>query len=152
MPTIVQAAVDAFAKRAGMAKKSGTWYLPRDETILVLNLQKSNYATRYYLNVGIWLRPVDPADFPKEPACHIRTRLSRLAPDATHADRLLDVEWVAAHGDALDELDLLLKTTIGPVIDATESLAKLRSDAGQSFLKRALLTAGAQRVLADGAP
>lgn len=152
MPTLVQATVDAYAKGAGMTKKSGSWYLPRDETVLVLNLQKSNYAARYYLNVGVWLRPLAPADFPEEQACHIRTRLGQLVSDDTHADQLLDVEWVTAHADAVDELDALLKKIIGRVIDATESLATLRGSAGNPFLDTALLTGAAQRLLMDGAP
>ena len=44
---VIQAIFDDFGKSAGASKKSGSWHRRSDETVFVLNLQKSNYATRY---------------------------------------------------------------------------------------------------------
>ena len=35
--------------RAGFTKKSGSWYRRGEETIAVLNLQKSQYGPSYYV-------------------------------------------------------------------------------------------------------
>lgn len=147
MSTVVQSAIDTWAKNAGMTKKSGSWYLTRDETILVLNLQKSNYASRYYLNVAVWLQAIALAKFPNEQTCHIRTRLSRLDPDSERVDRLLDVDWIDTHPGALDELNLLLDKTLAPLVKATASLSSLRAEAGRSFVRQSLVSRAAQEVL-----
>ncbi len=48
----IQTTFDEFGKTAGGSKKSGSWYRRSPETIVVLNLQKSQYALRYYVNLG----------------------------------------------------------------------------------------------------
>ncbi len=151
MTTIVQGAIDTWAKKAGMTKKAGSWYLSREETILVLDLQKSNYASRYFLNLAVWLRAIAPAGFPKEQSCHIRTRLSRLVSESERVDRLLDVEWVKAHPDALDELGSLLDTAVASFASATASLDSLRSARGRSLLQRCLVNRAAQELLGPSA-
>jgi len=62
----VQVEFDAFGKAAEMTKHSGSWYRTGDDVITVLNLQKSQYSLRYYVNVGWWLRALGDAKFPKE--------------------------------------------------------------------------------------
>lgn len=52
---IIQTTFDEFGKASGGSKKSGSWYRRSPETIFVLNLQKSQYAVRYYVNVALWL-------------------------------------------------------------------------------------------------
>jgi hypothetical protein len=77
---VVQTSFDEFGKASFGAKKSGSWYRRSDETIVVLNLQKSNYGPSYYVNVAIWLLAAGPADAPKPSHCHVQTRLERLVP------------------------------------------------------------------------
>ncbi|PZS07781.1 MAG: hypothetical protein DLM55_09900 [Acidimicrobiales bacterium] len=43
-----------------------------------LQLQKSQYGLRYYINVALWLLALGEAQFPKERTCHVRSRLSRV--------------------------------------------------------------------------
>lgn len=38
---LIQQAFDAFGKRAGMLKQSGTWYRATDDVTQAVNLQKS---------------------------------------------------------------------------------------------------------------
>jgi hypothetical protein len=64
-----------YLSNAGYKHKGNTWYCETDETILVINLQKSQYGKQYYLNLGVWVKAFEPAAFPKEHKCHIRARL-----------------------------------------------------------------------------
>jgi hypothetical protein len=40
-----------------------------------------NFSKKYLVNLGVWLKQLGDADFPKEWHCHIRCRLSSLAGD-----------------------------------------------------------------------
>lgn len=149
VPTPVQTTFDTLAKSKGFTKRSGAWYLSREDTILVMDLQKSNYGPRYFVNVAVWLRALGEAQFPKEWHCHIRTRLTDLVPNPKRVDKLLDVEWTSYHPDAGDELTSILDATLSWVIPATESLTTLRTGPGQFLVTHSLVTGPAQRLLAE---
>lgn len=76
-PRILVEAIGKPLKAAGFKKKANTWFLNNDETIAVLNLQRSSYGPQYYINVGLWLKPLGEVDIPKEHHCHIRCRWRR---------------------------------------------------------------------------
>ena len=79
---MIQRVVDAFAKGLGMVKESGSWYRHADSLVTILNLQKSQYAPRYYLNIAFWLMGLGSEGFPKENTAHVRIRLDVLLPEA----------------------------------------------------------------------
>ena len=78
----------------GFKAKTGNWYLEKDETVLVVNLQKSQYGQQYYLNFGVSLKQLNAERFPKEQFCHIRYRLASLIPDSLRLkyDATFDLE------------------------------------------------------------
>jgi hypothetical protein len=76
---VIKQAFNDALERQGFKKKSGSWYLPCDETVLVANLQKFEYGDRYFVNLAIWLEQLGSADYPKEHHCHIRIRFCRVA-------------------------------------------------------------------------
>lgn len=67
-------------KSAGFKKKSSSWYLDGQDTIVVVNLQRSNWSRCYYVNIGIWLKALLEVTFPKHYQCHIDLRLDELFP------------------------------------------------------------------------
>lgn len=146
---LIQSMFDDFAKAAGAKKKSGSWYHRGDETVLVLNLQKSNYATRYYVNVALWLLPLGDADAPKENKCHVRTRLTRLVPEEFEGrvEALFDLDINIDETTRRKELSAVLREHLLPVVEAVSSLDGLRSGAGQRLIQRSLVTGPAQRLL-----
>ncbi|MBL8711477.1 MAG: DUF4304 domain-containing protein [Alphaproteobacteria bacterium] len=85
--------IDEALNPAHFQRKSSTWYRYLDETILVVNLQKSNFGKQYYINLGIFAKDLrgDPDDKrdPKESDCHIRIRLDALEPADQDRLRLL---------------------------------------------------------------
>jgi hypothetical protein len=84
-------------KAQGFKEKGGSWYEECDETILVANLQKSDFSDRYFINLAVWFKQLGKADYPKEHHCHLRIRLKRVA--ASDIDLALD----ANKGDLSDE-------------------------------------------------
>lgn len=147
IPTLIQSRLDKLARANGFEKKAGSWYLRRDETILVLNLQKSNYGGRYYLNVAVWLRELGDETAPKEQNCHIRTRLGRLVVDPDVIDRLLDNEWAEIHPATDSEFVSVMSAALGPVIEGSASVEALREGAGRRLVEKSLVTGPAQRLV-----
>lgn len=149
---IIQTTFDEFGKESGGSKKSGSWYRRSPESIFVLNLQKSQYALRYYVNVALWLLAAGPADTPKPSHCHIQTRLERLVPAAREEQltRLLDLDAPGDEGARHEELLALLRAHLLPVMEAASTLEGLRSGEGQRFVKASLVDGDGQRLLSAG--
>ena len=42
--------------QAGFIKKGDSWYFNEAETILVANLQKSNFGKQYYVNLAVYVK------------------------------------------------------------------------------------------------
>ena len=84
--------IDNEMKRAGFKRKGKNWYLETDETVEVVNLQKSQWGNQYYVNLGILLKALDQSNTPKEYQCHIRARLNDVADEAIDWGKILDLE------------------------------------------------------------
>lgn len=146
---VIQITFDEFGKSSGCWKKSGSWYRRGSETVVVLNMQKSQYATRYYINVAVWLLALGEADAPKENKCHIRTRLTQLVPRELEeqVNALLDLNSPIGDDDRRDELLVVLREHLLPLMDGSSTTEGLRSGNGQRLIERSLLTGPAQRLL-----
>lgn len=66
---------------ADFVKKGQSWYLDGEDAVIVVNLQKSNWADEYYVNIGIWIKALSSIDFPKENQYHLLHRLERCFPE-----------------------------------------------------------------------
>ncbi len=146
---IIQSTFDEFGKASGYSKESGSWYRRRAETIVVLNLQKSQYALRYYVNVALWLLALGQSEAPKEHHCHVRTRLDDLVPPAMEGrlTELLDLESLIDEETRREELLALLREHLLPLMEASSTLEGLRSGDGQRLINASLVTGLAQRLL-----
>lgn len=76
-------AVGSVLKSVGFENKGQSWYLDGDDSIVVLNLQKSDFDEKYYVNLGVWLKSLGGVAFPSENKCHIQARLTSLFPAQT---------------------------------------------------------------------
>ena len=146
---VIQMTFDEFGKTAGGSKKSGSWYVRNPETIVVLNLQKSNYSVSYFVNVAVWLNALGEADAPKESKCPVRTRLNELLPDSLdqRVDELLDLNYAMDDESRRGELESLLQEHLFPAVKAASTLDGLRAGAGRHLVERSLATGPAQRLL-----
>ncbi|TFC22108.1 DUF4304 domain-containing protein [Cryobacterium sp. MDB1-18-2] len=149
---VIQTAFDEFAKTAGCSKKSGSWYRRSSETILVLNLQKSQNGLQYYVNVALWLRALGDEESPKENKCQIRTRLTRLLPAdlEKRLTELLDLDSDLDQMSRKEGLLDLLREHLLPLMEASSSLEGLRSGDGQDLIRKSLVTGPGQKLLAGG--
>jgi hypothetical protein len=77
--------VDEALKGAEFRRKSSTWYRDLHETVLVVDVQKSNFGEQYYVNLGVLVKGLPVPDGgklpPKENQCHIRLRIEALKHD-----------------------------------------------------------------------
>jgi Domain of unknown function (DUF4304) len=147
---IVQQTFDEFAKSVGGIKESGSWYVSSQESIAVLNLQKSQYATSYYVNVSFWLRAVGTDDAPKPSRCQIQTRLGQIAPVelGNHLTDLLDLQSPIDEELRRNNLLRFLREYLVPAMNLGATLDGLRSPEGQHLLKNCLVDRDAQRLVA----
>ena len=77
--------VEEALKGVQFRRKSSTWYCDLDETVLVVDLQKSNFGEQYYVNLGVLVKGLPASQAgklpPKENECHIRLRIEALKHD-----------------------------------------------------------------------
>jgi Domain of unknown function (DUF4304) len=148
---VIQRTFDEFGNAAGATKKSGSWFRRGPETIVVLNLQKSDYGDRYFVNVALWLLPLGPASAPKENVCHIRSRLSQLVPREMEeqVNELFDLNIPIDAASRRERLIVVLRENLLPLIDNGSTLEGLRSARCQHLIERSLVTEPARRLL-DG--
>jgi hypothetical protein len=69
---------DECLRPKGFRRKASTWYLEREEAILLVNLQRSQWGPQYYVNLAVWLKALGACSFPKQHLCHVRERLCSL--------------------------------------------------------------------------
>ncbi|MGK3960550.1 DUF4304 domain-containing protein [Sorangium sp. So ce118] len=81
----IKLATDAALRDVHFLRKSGIWYRETEETVLVVDVQHSNFGQQYYINLGIFVKGLSQKPTrlpPKENECHIRLRLESLMPEA----------------------------------------------------------------------
>lgn len=89
---------------AGFVCKGQSWFLVGQHSIVVFNLQKSDFNEKCFLNFGVWLNSLGANRFPAENKCHIQARLTTLFPtEADAIDRACrldndetDLAWLSA--------------------------------------------------------
>jgi hypothetical protein len=86
------ATIDEVLGPAGFEKRKSTWFRHHPETVLVVDLQKSDYGGQFYVNLGIGLRALGLSEWPREEHCHIRVRLERVLSRADTENRAFDLE------------------------------------------------------------
>ena len=142
----VQEIVDRFCKEHGFTKKSGSWFRIQDETIAVIDLQRSNSAHAYYVNVALWLLGLGEATAPKEHTCHVRTRLDRLVADPGRVRSALDLRTGLQSDRERIVVDAL--SVADGLLAACATVAGCRSVPGQRLIERSLVRGSAQRLVA----
>ncbi len=131
-------------KALGFKKKSRTWWRHRDQTIQVLNLQKSSFGERLYVNLGVYVKALGTEDFPPEQRCHVQARLDQVA----LPERTLIVASADSIGDPTPELiSAVLDDGIG-WLDKVATYDGLREYIGSGGTKKGLVFATVRELLA----
>lgn len=138
MKTIVSRTVDSSLKANNFIKKSGSWYREVDESVMVVNLQKSNYGNTFYINLGVWFKRFGQSQFPKEQQCHIRIRLSSLTGE--ELDNALNLENTAVtEVDRQLTIDGAISQRALPFLSACSTVNGVRSMLSEGRLKKAFV-------------
>lgn len=146
-PNVVKVAIHTSCRDAGFTKQSGAWYLRQTETIAVIDLQKSDFGLRYYINVALWLLPLGDARYPKEWKCHIRTRVDALFPEHEETLKLaLDLDSPMTDAERVSELVKVLNMLL-PMLRSYATIDGLGSPDGLRLVKASLVMRPAQELL-----
>jgi hypothetical protein len=76
----------------GYLKRGPAWYRHFPETILVLDLQKSDYGGQFYINLGVTLPELCESEYPAENHCDVRMRLGGAFSDRPYVAKVFDLE------------------------------------------------------------
>ena len=112
-------------RKAGYKVRANTWHKPCRDTILVVNLQKSQFGDVHYINLAVWVRLLGENEAPKEYQCHIRQRATSLRTEKAKAlEQALN--FVDAAAMSPEERDALIAEFMRTeAIPFLESLATL---------------------------
>lgn len=145
----IEAAFDDALKEAGFHKKSGTWYLEKEQVVLVANLQKSRWGEQYYINLGIWLKPLGEKKFPKEHECHIRLRARSLpAIDDDFFDQTFDLENTTLTAEERSErIRSVMREIVIPFLNRCGSVSGIKEEFQKGQLANAMIRAEAKNVI-----
>jgi hypothetical protein len=134
----IRALFDKTLREQGFRKAGGSWYSNRPETVLLANLQKSQYGYRFYVNLGVWLKAIGDSATPKEHHCHIRIRLSSLAGEALGKALNMEDSTVVEEDRKMVIVTALVEVAI-PWLEACNSLDRIRKMLQEGRLTRALV-------------
>jgi hypothetical protein len=130
----LEAAIAPQLKAAGFAKRARNWWRRAGETIHVVNLQKSTFGERLYVNLGVYVTALGPETNPTHNRCHVQARLERVA-DPARQGAVSSAESDNIPGPALVD---------AVVVDAVAWFDSLSSQEG---IRRYLESGGASKGL-----
>jgi hypothetical protein len=134
---------------AGFRRRKDTWYKTNEDTITLLNLQKSQYGGQYYMNLAVYIRELGRATSPLEHQSHIRARLTAISgSDASSIDEALDLERSDVSTEQRRNVIGLAITTIAvPFLVDRSVLPRLRELHAQRKLGPVLITKVTRELL-----
>ncbi len=73
----LESLISAPLKAQGFRRKARTWWKTAEATTQVVNLQKSPFGERLYINFGVHARRLSEGSSPAPHKCHVQTRLEQ---------------------------------------------------------------------------
>jgi len=137
----IKLGVNDALKDAQFQRKSNTWYRDTDETIVLVNVQKSNFGEQYYINLSVWVKglPGDPCvRLPSQAVlCHIEGRLGGLMPGEDERLRqMLNVEDESLEKDQRRHaIEDVITRIVLPFLLQCSTRAGIREAYGQGRLR-----------------
>lgn len=146
---LVRELLDPPLADLGFKRKKMMWRRQTDETVFLLDAQKSQYSARYYVNVGLVFSAVSSKDWPTQPYWNVQTRAEGLLDEETASKTL---EWLNLENSLSDEdrrtQAQSLVTALSPYVDAAESLDSLTNSAyGELLLSASLVDGDASALI-----
>ena len=137
--TVVVRAIESSLQKDGWRKKSGSWYKRAPETLLVVNIQKSNYSRLYFLNLAIFM-PNRADEFSPYEQAPVRLRVNDLPGAEQYSPReLLDLERPLADDERESRITKMMEDLVLP-------------DMNKCGTVDGLMPGGSGRAVIDGVP
>jgi hypothetical protein len=138
-------------REEGYLRKAQAWYRFTPDCIMVVDLQKSDFGGKYYINLAVLLRALDATPVPKEHKCHLRVRVGQLVDDDERSTlkKYLDLE----DGSVTTEerrvgLQRVLREIALPTLAEVSSLDAVKRKFEKDGLRRFAVTVRARQFLA----
>ncbi len=141
---------DAFteaATRSGYQQKSGAWYREVPVGLHVLSLQKSTWGDQYDVNLGVYVRDLGPARWPRVHKCHFYTRGSSLGGSESRWRETFDAETELCN--RREQVSKLLGQFVFPFLSSIDTKEGLRNAHAEVLLANGLMLKALRQYLAD---
>jgi hypothetical protein len=133
----------------GFVKKGGqSWYLQGKDSIIVFNLQKSDWDETYYINIGIWVKALGESLFPLHNHCHLVYRVENLFPK----QRELIIKGCTLEKSNikhLNKLSIFIESQLAPFLQECTNEERLKELFSQGALENGLVNLAARRYLSN---
>jgi hypothetical protein len=147
----LERALNHELSKYGFSKKATAWYRESNETIQVVDLQKSAYGAQFFVNLCCAPKAMELEGLPKpkEHKCPIRIRLTSAFPEERRwleevfdleNEEIVDTERVAS-------IALVVERQIAPFLGHFESAATLRCAVVQGVLRKGMVTRAVKEFL-----
>jgi len=133
-------------KVVGFARKGQAWFKNGGDSTVVLNLQKSDFDEKYYVNFGVWLKALGDVAFPSENKCHIQARLTSLFPE--HSEMIDRACKPTSGANEVADFIAFLIEEFAPFCDDCLRIDGLQAMLLSGKLKKALMMKPARDLLA----
>ncbi|MCO6177125.1 DUF4304 domain-containing protein [Ciceribacter sp. RN22] len=138
---LIEGAMDIPLSATGFKKKSATWHRDYADVVLIVNLQKSQYSTKFYVNFGIYVKSLGGGGEIKEHLCHVRFRLPAIV--SAHNEEVeavfdLENESLSAH-ERREAITALIGDVALPVLTELASRERLVEAINSGRLANAMI-------------
>lgn len=149
----LEAVFDSVLTPAGFRRHKDTWYKTNEDTITLVNIQKSQWGGQYYVNLAVYLRDLGKATSPAEHQSHIRLRLASISGSDTPAvEEALDLERAPVPTEQRKSvLARVLSTVALPFLVERSTLPRLRELHAAGQLGPVLVTKATRELLETAA-
>ncbi len=76
---VIAQCLDELLRKHGFTRIKKNWYHREEDTILIVNLQKSAFGNQFRVGLGVLIRSLSDNPAPKINECHIMEQVERLA-------------------------------------------------------------------------
>lgn len=133
-------------EKAGFRKKGQTWYLIGQDTVVSLELQKSDWWELYFIEVSIQITPSKSDEFPPKTDYLFNHRLGHLFPNE---------QEMIIKGSSLDKgdteslavLSRFIESDVIPFLKECVSFDNLKEKLRAGVFRKGLITVKAKEIL-----
>jgi hypothetical protein len=142
-------ALAGVLKPRGFTKRKSSWYYITNECVCLLNVQKSNFSARIYINLGVSVKAIMSTDFPQEHQCNIVSRLSGLVADRQAFEQACNFEDTGVSPDKLKHILGAIETVGVPFLEQLGTVDGIRERLAKGEPYHFLITVQLSRWLAQ---